>query len=54
VLSWLAQRPAIGVSLLDQYLAPPRMRGQLAAAVQADETRTAFDLAHAHRLRLED
>jgi len=54
VLSWLAQRPQIRVSLLDQYVAPPHMRGRLAAPLSVDETRAAFDLANALRLRLVD
>jgi putative pyruvate formate lyase activating enzyme len=43
VLRWLAERPAIQVSLLTQYLAPAHARGELAAVLtQAD-----VDFAHA-------
>jgi len=52
VLQWLAERPALEVSLLTQYLAPSHMRGVLAASLEQADVERAQTLAAALGLRL--
>ncbi len=54
VLAWLAQRPALQVSLLTQYLAPAHAHGALAAALTTEEVGRAEQLARTYGLRLVD
>ena len=46
VLTWLAQRPGVLVSLLDQYVPPAHARGELARMAVREDADTARDLAH--------
>lgn len=52
VLRWLADRPAIQLSLLTQYLAPAHARGELAATLSDDDLAFAHHLAHELELPL--
>jgi putative pyruvate formate lyase activating enzyme len=45
VLAWLAERPGLQVSLLEQYLAPARVRGELAQTLAPDAVAAAKALA---------
>ncbi len=45
VLTWLAQRPGIRLSLLDQYVPPAHVRGPLARLLPAGEAAAARTLA---------
>lgn len=45
VLAWLAARPGLEVSLLTQYLAPARVRGDLAASLTMADIQRAQQLA---------
>ena len=46
VLTWLAARPAVQVSLLTQYLPPAHARGAIANQLAAAEVKQARHLAH--------
>lgn len=46
ILHWLAERPAIEVSLLSQYLAPAHAKGTLAALLTEQEIAAATQAAH--------
>ena len=52
VLRWLAQRPGIGVSLLDQYVPPAHARGVLAQTLPEGDVAAAYALAEALGLEL--
>ncbi len=52
VLAWLAQRPALQVSLLTQYLAPAHAHGVLADALTTEDVDRAERLARTYGLRL--
>lgn len=52
VLRWLAERPALEVSLLTQYLAPSHVRGPLAGSLKKLEIEQAKTLAAELGLRL--
>ncbi len=52
VLHWLAERPALEVSLLTQYLAPSHLRGPLAGSLARVEIEQAQTLAAKLGLRL--
>jgi putative pyruvate formate lyase activating enzyme len=52
VLTWLAARPGVRVSLLTQYLAPAHARHELANPVTQDEIEQAMTLAKRLRLTL--
>jgi len=52
VLTWLAQRPNLEVSLLKQYLAPAHARGELAGVLSEEDVARAEGLAEEYGLRL--
>jgi putative pyruvate formate lyase activating enzyme len=52
VLRWLAERPALEVSLLTQYLAPSHVRGLLAGSLEKTDIEQAKTLAAELGLRL--
>lgn len=52
VLSWLAQRPELEVSLLTQYLAPPHARGALASPLEREDLERAKEMATGLGLRM--
>ena len=52
VLTWLAQRSGIQVSLLDQYVPPAHVRGDLARMVSREEAKEAREIAQRHGLAL--
>ena len=52
VLAWLAERPALAVSLLTQYLPPAHVRGPLADALTDEEVAQAQRLARQLGLQL--
>jgi putative pyruvate formate lyase activating enzyme len=54
VLAWLAERPRVEVSLLNQYQPPARSSGEWAKTVPARESAAAHELAHRLRLHLVD
>ena len=45
VLNWLAERPGVRVSLLNQYVPPAHARGPLARLLPPEEAAAAFSLA---------
>ncbi len=51
-LTWLATLPAVEVSLLTQYLAPPQARGELATTLSPADVAAATALANDLGLRL--
>ena len=52
VLTWLAERPALAVSLLTQYLPPAHVRGSLADSLAEEEVAQAQWLARRLGLKL--
>ncbi len=52
VLRWMAERPGLRVSLLDQYIAPTDARNELAGAVTDVESSAAYALASQLGLQL--
>jgi putative pyruvate formate lyase activating enzyme len=54
VLGWLADRPGIQVSLLDQYVPPAHARDELATMVSARDSEAAWNTAHRLGIELVD